>query len=61
MDVKMPRKTPHKSQVKNGRSSIETMEYVLSPSELPSTQFLSGGKDIKCRLHFYIGSIMYNT
>ena len=39
----MPRKTPHKSQVKNGRPSIETMEYVLSPSELPSTQFLSGG------------------
>ena len=57
----MPRKTPHKSQVKNGRPSIETMEYVLSPSELPSTQFLSGGKDIKCRLHCYIGSIIYNT
>ncbi|XP_046442788.1 transcription factor E2F1-like [Daphnia pulex] len=43
MDVKMPRKTPHKSQIKNGRPSLETIEYGHSPGGLASTQFLSGG------------------
>jgi hypothetical protein len=46
MDVKMPRKTPHKSQIKNGRPSLETIEYGHSPGGLASTQFLSGGKSL---------------
>ncbi|KAI9562224.1 hypothetical protein GHT06_013189 [Daphnia sinensis] len=43
MDVKMPRKTPHKSQTKSGRPSLETVENELSPAELVTTQYLSGG------------------
>lgn len=38
----MPRKTPHKSQVKSGRPSLEAMEYGLD-SELGSNPFSSGG------------------
>lgn len=39
----MPRKTPHKSQVKGGRPSLESVEYELNPGELVATQYLSGG------------------
>lgn len=39
----MPRKTPLKSQIKSGRPSLGTVENELSPAELVTTQYLSGG------------------
>ncbi len=57
----MPRKTPHKSQIKNGRPSLEAIEYGLSPGGLASTQFLSGGKTSSVAFILVINSEMFHT